>query len=59
MKAVHILILIVGIILTFATESESATINIIGLLMVVYECEKFNLFNNGGNNSGTIVSREQ
>ena len=46
MKVVHIIILIVGIILTFATESESATANIIGLLMVVYECEKLNLLSN-------------
>ena len=59
MKAVNIAILIVGIILTFATESESATINIIGLALIIYECEKLNLFNNGRNNSGTIVAKEQ
>lgn len=59
MKAVHIAILIVGIILTFATESESATINIIGLLLVVYECEKLNLFSYGRSDKNTDVAKEQ
>ena len=47
MKALNIIILIVGIILVFATESESATTNIIGLALVVYECDKLNLFGYG------------
>lgn len=59
MKAVHIAILIVGIILTFATESESATTNIIGLLLVVYECEKLNLFSYGRSDKNTDVAKEQ
>lgn len=59
MKAINIIILFVGIILTFATESESATTNIVGFLLVVYECYKLNLFNNGGNDSGVIVAKEQ
>lgn len=46
MKAIHIIILIIGILLMLGTESESATTNIIGLLLVVYECEKLNLLGN-------------
>lgn len=48
MKAVHFILLVVGIVLLLATETENATTNIIGLLLVVYECNKFDLFNNGG-----------
>ena len=59
MKALHIAILIVGIILTFATESESETTNIIGLLLVVYECEKLNLFSYGRSDKNTDVAKEQ
>ena len=59
MKAINIIILVVGIILTFATESESATANIIGLLMVVYECEKLNLFSYGRSDKNTNVVKEQ
>ena len=44
MKVVHITILIVGIILTFATESKQAETNIIGLMLVVCECNKLNIF---------------
>ena len=59
MKAVHIIILIVGVFLTFATESENATTNLIGLLLIAYKCNRFNLFGYGRNNSCTIVANEQ
>lgn len=49
MKALNIILLIVGIVLLLATESENATTNIIGLVLVVYECDKLNLFGYGGN----------
>lgn len=59
MKAVHIAVLIVGVILTFATESESATANIIGLLLVVYECNKLDLFSYGRSDKYSNVPNEQ
>ena len=46
MKALNIILLIVGIVLLLATESENATTNIIGLVLVVYECNKLNLLGN-------------
>lgn len=59
MKAIHIIILIIGILLMLGTESESATTNIIGLLLVVYECEKLNLFSYGRSDKNTDVAKEQ
>lgn len=52
MKAIHIIILIIGILLMLGTESESATTNIIGLMLVVYECNKLNLFDYGSKSGG-------
>lgn len=52
MKALNIILLIVGIVLLLATESENATTNIIGLMLVVYECNKLNLFGYGSNEGG-------
>ena len=44
MKAIYFIILLVGIVLTFGTESLNALPNITGLCMVAYSCNKLNLF---------------
>ena len=56
MKVFHFIALMVGIVLLLATESENAITNIIGLLLVVYECYYFNLFNDGRNDKRTNVA---
>lgn len=48
----NVVLLIVGIVLLLATESENATTNIIGLVLVVYECNKLSLFDYGSKNGG-------
>ena len=44
MKAIYFIILLVGVVLTFGTESLNAFANITGLCMVVYSCDKLDLF---------------
>lgn len=46
MKAVYLIILMVGIVLAFGTESLDMMSNLTGLCMMVYACEKLNLFYN-------------
>ena len=46
MKAIYLIVLMVGIVLTFGTESLNALANITGLCMVAYSCDKLNLFYN-------------
>ena len=45
MKAIYLIVLMVGIVLALGTESLNAASNIIGLMMSVYACDKLNLFN--------------
>lgn len=47
MKAVHITALIIGVLLMLGTESEYATTNLVGLVLVTYECYKLKLFSDG------------
>lgn len=44
MKAVYLIILMVGVVLTFGTESLDMMSNLTGLCMVAYSCDKLNLF---------------
>lgn len=44
MKAIHIIFLIIGIFLLLGTESNFGTTNIIGLLIVWFECYNLKLF---------------
>lgn len=45
MKAVYIIILVAGVVLTLGTESLNAATNIVGLAMCAYSCDKLNLLN--------------
>lgn len=49
---INISLLMLGVILLLATESENATTNFIGLMLVVYECDRLNLFNYGSKSGG-------
>lgn len=44
MKAIYFIILLVGVVLTFGTESLDNMSNLAGLCMVAYSCDKLNLF---------------
>lgn len=44
MKAIYLTGLIVGVILLFATEAETAVLNIIGLALCAASAYKLNLF---------------
>lgn len=44
MKAIYFIILLVGVVLTFGTESLDNMSNLTGLCMVAYSCDKLDLF---------------
>lgn len=46
MKTIYLIILIVGVVLTFGTESLNAWPNIAGVCMCVYSLDKLNIFKN-------------
>ena len=44
MKAIYFIILLVGVVLTFGTESLEHMSKLTVLCMVAYSCDKLNLF---------------
>jgi hypothetical protein len=44
MKAIYFIILLVGVVLTFGTESLDNMSNVVGMCFITYSCSKLNLF---------------
>lgn len=59
MKALHITGLVVGVFLLLGTESMDAMTNILGLLLVVYGCEKLNLWDSKDKEADKTRCQEQ
>ena len=45
MKAIYLILLVVGLVLALGTESLNATSNILGVALAFFSCDKLNLFN--------------
>ncbi len=55
----NVVLLFLGVVFLFCTESVNGATNIIGLCLVAYECNKLNLFSYGRSDKHTIVAKEQ